>query len=185
MLNILAFACIGLVAAAALSFVAILVWAKYDLARQEKILRERGVPVLARIVEAEDHFGMPGGRGLHANGRVVYTFDTDVPDLPDFLDRVADMMNELEYAETTTPAEKLVAERMRIKLPCYFHRPLPAELTEGRLVYEVAIKLKKTLLPVNGPGEGFIYCLAVPHGDRTEARMIEAEEAAARQARLG
>jgi hypothetical protein len=171
--------CIGLAVTVVLLFVAVLVWANISTARQEKILFERGVPVLARVVEAEDHFGQPGGRGLHANGRVIYTFDPDVPDLHEFLERVADLMNELEYTEPANEAEELVARRMRIKLPCSFHRPLPIELTEGHQVYEVAIKLKKTLLPPGEPA-GFVYCLAVPHGDRTEARMISAEEAAAR-----
>jgi hypothetical protein len=165
-------------------FVAFLVWASIGTARKEKILYQQGVPVLARIVECEERFGQPGTQGLHANGRVIYTFDPDVPDLPGFLDRVAAMMNELEYGEPATEAEKVVAERMRIKLPCPFHRPLPTELTEGRRVYEVAIKLKKTLLPRGGPA-GFVYCLAVPHGDRTWANMISAEEAEARSARAG
>ncbi len=187
---------LGVLLVGALCGALMYVWDRY---RQE-LVREEGVPVLARIVEAEDRYWQPWtppsaislrfmGLEMHradlppnsplfqemrlpANGRVIYTFDPDVPDLRQFLTDVAERMRKLDREPPTTPAEEEVARRMRVKLPCPWQRLLPVEFTGGRKVYEVAVKLDKTLLPGGEPVDEFVYCLAMADGSKTQALMI-------------
>jgi hypothetical protein len=144
---------------------------------EEDKLRKTGKPLLAAIVQAHNDLYARGPKDRAAI--VLITFETDIPDLANYLHGLATRALELTRTirvgvDSHADVDAALAV-MDTRYQPGKRTLLPSEFTGGRQVYSAYVMVRRQYLPSGKLTDPFLACKALP-GARGRLVMIDRAE---------
>jgi hypothetical protein len=147
-------------------------WMEQQKKKQRQEVLNHGVRVLAWIVQANTALFQPGRGDFPA--QVIITFD-DIPDLPDYLERLGKKLYSLKSGYGIDPLERQVAKLVKDETYVPDLRvKLPPEFTGGQVVYSCHVVVERQYLLYGCLRLPFIECMALP-GEKGVLCMVPYE----------
>lgn len=119
---------------------------------------ERGEPVVAYVVQANEHLFVPGTQNLPS--LVIFSFDPRGEDAA-FMSAVAETLHKLKGTKPAEPELRPIAERITSEKAEIYHREqVPPSITEGVPVYMGDLYIWRLRLREKYLDRGTLFCLA-------------------------
>jgi hypothetical protein len=137
--------------------------------RHERYVREKGEPVVAWVVQANNVLYQPGDGSRAA--QALITFET-IPDVESYM---AELIGRIGKLKDTTPADPTEAEVARLvtdeTYKPFGRHELPRTFTGGREVFSVHVWVERELLPAGYLDRPFVRAIAVRDDDDSRVLM--------------
>jgi hypothetical protein len=171
----------GIVAVVLIAFVALALWV-WQIQRAGRAERamvfERGRRVYGYIVKAEPELYKQDARPLLPFAGIVYTFDQTIPDLPRFLQGVAERILAMQDTPGLSEEEQKFMRGLRPNFYGHVHpERVPQRAAGDVAVFLVAVQVWQPDLPAKRLDRPYLYAMAVEGDENLPVFMLPYSDA--------